>query len=338
MGTVTEGMSSGPSQPPSLTGETLQVFWRSEDNLRRYAGLLVLAFLLHAAPLTALLVYDFLRPPIEIPSEEIAVEVVAEPPQPQAEAPPPPPPPPQPPKPEEPPKPEQKQPEPQQQKLRLDEKPAYDAPRAENKEQLKREAPDDSTKSPRLARPEDKTAEKPDPVKPQKPQQQREPDPVQEQGESAATEEDAREAEVLERATPKQEPKPQKRAGSPDPKAARGERQKSIAEQIASLEPAPHYKLGGSAKVAPISGGQADPSYLSVVYGYIMRKFHPAGARPEAGVISFYIDPGGHLVHQALRKSSGSPERDQEALAALRRAAPFPPPPEGASVGLAWQF
>jgi len=311
--------------------------WAPSTRARR-AALLSLVLLLHAVPIGAILYFDRLTAPLDM-EQEISVDVVDEPPPQQQQAETPPPPQQQaeqkPPEPE----PEKQKPEPQKQTLKLDENPAFDAPRAENKETVKREAPDDATKSMRVARPEDRTAEKPTADPRQKPQQERQPDPSKEEGATPEAEEDKRDAEVIARAEPHHADKPKQKPGRPDPKAAIGQRQKSIAEQIASLEPAPTFKLGGSAKAAPISGGSADPSYLSVVYGLIMRKFHPPhDANREIGYISFYVDPSGYLTHQAVRKSSGSPSRDQEALGALRRAAPFPPPPTGSTVGLTWQY
>ena len=137
---------------------------------------------------------------------------------------------------------------------------------------------------------------------------------------------------------PRPSEKPDQKTGKPDPKAAIGPRQKSTAELLASLEPTPHYQLSGAAKVAPVTGGTAAPTYFSVVLGYIMRKFHPGGGRTETGSIVFFVDPEGRLLHQALRKSSGSSARDQEALAALHRAQPFPPTPTGSSIGMVWNF
>jgi TonB family protein len=298
---------------------------------RRLLALFFIVFATHVVLLAALLIEDNVSVPVNM-AEEIPVEVVAEPPQ---QAPEPPPPPEQ--KAQEPPQPEKKQQEPPPpQKLTLDEKPAFDAPRAENKEKLDREAPDSETKAQHLEKPNEQTAERPDPRK-EKLQQETAAQPAQEP-ETTGPEEDKREAEVVEQAAPKRGPKPEKFA-QPDPKAVRGQKQKSIADMVASLAPTPDFQLGGSAKNAPISGGTAKPTYLSVVLGYIKRQFHPGGGeRASEGVITFYVDPNGNLVHQALRHSSGSPALDQAALAALRRAAPFPPTPTSTAIGLIWKY
>ncbi len=295
--------------------------------------LAVLAFCLvgHLALMAFLIFEDWISPPIAPPDQEISVEVVPEQALAKAEEPLPSPPEPQPEK--------KAQQEPPKQQLTLDEKVAYDAPRAENKETVKREAPDEATRAQNRARPNEETAPTPAP-KLEKRQQERAPQLEQEPGEPASAQgEDRPDAEVIEQAAPSPNPTPDKKPAKSETRAALGERQKSIAEMIASLEPTPEFKLGGSAKSAPISGGTASPSYLSVVLGYIKRQYRPVGGQRTAkGVISFYVDPDGHLVHQALRQSSGSAALDQAAMAALRRAGPFPPTPTATALGIFWEY
>jgi TonB family protein len=43
--------------------------------------------------------------------------------------------------------------------------------------------------------------------------------------------------------------------------------------------------------------------------------------------LAFRIDRQGHVVSSGIVKSSGSAILDAEALALVKRAAPFPPPP-----------
>ena len=273
------------------------------------------------------------------PEQEISVEVVTEPPPPppeqKAEQPPPPPEekPPQPPPPEKKPP-----PEPPKEKLTLDEKPAFDAPRAENKEKLDREAPDNETRAQKLARPNDQTAPRPNPQVKQKPQQERSAATrARARGDRAAGRGQARRRGH--RTGPQPGPKTDKKPTKPDRKAVVGEQQKSIADMVASLAPVPNFQLGGAAKTAPISGGTAKPTYLSTVLGYIKRQYHPTGAaRTGMESLTFYVDPNGNLVHQALRQSSGSAALDQAALLALRRAGPFPPTPTATSLGLIWKY
>ncbi len=318
-----EGISAAPEERPRR--ERL-----SSTRLKWEAKLFAAVLFLHVFVLSGLLTLDWVSRPLTLVQEEIPVEVVTEPP-------------PQPPPQEPPAQQAQKQPKPPEpqpkqqpkQKLKLDEKPAYDAPRAENREQVKREAPDEATAAQRQARPDQSTAEKPEEHQ-QKQETQR--DPGEQQGATDFAEEDTREAEIVKKAAPRPTEKVESMFGKPDPKAAIGPKQKSMSDLLASLEPTPHYRLGGAAKVSPISGGTAAPTYFSVVLGYILRKFHAPGGRQETGSIVFFVDPNGNLMHQALRKSSGSPARDQEALSALHRAQPFPPTPTGTSVGMVWNY
>lgn len=45
-------------------------------------------------------------------------------------------------------------------------------------------------------------------------------------------------------------------------------------------------------------------------------------------VVEFSIDRSGKMVHRVLKTSSGNPRLDEEALAAIERASPFPLPPD----------
>ncbi len=53
------------------------------------------------------------------------------------------------------------------------------------------------------------------------------------------------------------------------------------------------------------------------------------GARGSAG-IGFTLDEAGNVLDVELLISSGDPDLDEESVALVRRAAPFPPPPPGA--------
>ncbi|WP_425487334.1 TonB family protein [Methylocystis heyeri] len=47
------------------------------------------------------------------------------------------------------------------------------------------------------------------------------------------------------------------------------------------------------------------------------------------GVVLFRVDIKGNLTGVSVYKSSGLPDLDAAAVASVRRAAPFPPPPRG---------
>jgi TonB family protein len=303
---------------------------------RRFAPL-ALSLLVHAGVLALLLYEPALLLDTAPREEETAVEVVVEPPpQPQPEEQPPEPEP----EPEQQPKPKEKPP---QQQIVDDEKPAFDAPRAPNNETVDREAPDQETKAERAAPPDRQVAAKPSPDKNPDPERQA---ATQSPPEAAAekVDEDKPDAEVVEKAEPKQEARLEEEQGQVEVKASpEPKKLKSISDQIASLAPLPDYKVAGSSKPAPVSGGTAKTTYLSILFGMIMRHMHiPPEVRgkkaPNHGIVAFYVDERGNLVHQAVYRSSGFGSLDAAALAAVRRAAPFPPPPSGHSHGIQFHF
>lgn len=62
-----------------------------------------------------------------------------------------------------------------------------------------------------------------------------------------------------------------------------------------------------------------------------IQRRYPLRASDEGGTakVLFHIDREGHLISAVLAETTGDPALDQEALAMVRRAQPFaPPPPE----------
>ncbi|MBM3563225.1 MAG: TonB family protein [Alphaproteobacteria bacterium] len=295
----------------------------------RFVTFLLLCLLAHICVLAFLLWQDWRlareAPPV---AEEIPVEVINEPPPaPKQEEPPPP-------EPEKPPeKQQQQQKPPPPPPPAEDEKPAFDAPEAESKTKSDVSAPElKELKTPKNA-PEKENITPKD----EKPQGMK--DGEDEAGKAKAPEEtkdapveDKSDAEIIEQAAP--EKKPQEK---PDPNekgtVKKGEAN-SIADQLAALAPIPDYKLAAPPKPSPVGGGHAKTTYLSILYGLIMPHMHiPPRVRGSGavgrGAVVFYIDEMGNLTHQAVQQPSGAPDLDAAALAAVRRAAPFPAPPRG---------
>jgi protein TonB len=282
----------------------------------RFLGFLAICLVAHAALLAFLLRQDSVSALLAPPVQEIPVEVVVEPP----------------PEPAPPPTPQQPEP-PQPKAPEAYEKPATDAPRAANKEKIERESAAEQTKSSRVAPQKPDQAVAPTPPKEKSPAQESAPQPAPESA-AAPPVETQPDAETIARAETKPQPIQEQDQTKAETKAPATQGEKSVAEQIASLTPLPDYELGAAAAPSPVSGGKAKPGYLSTLYGLIMPHMRvPATARAARvggkGVVTFYIDEGGHLVHQAVYRSSGVPELDMAALAAVRSAAPFPPPPPG---------
>jgi protein TonB len=292
---------------------------------RRFISLVIAVCLLHATLLAVLLLRD--HPPAEAPQNEIPIEVVVLPP-----------PPPEPkveqPKPKPPPQPKEKA---------HYEEPATSAPPPPNDEKLAHPQSDQATLSPVHGNPMPNAAMKPVPD-PAKPSQNAAPEPAER---TAAPDEpdDKPDAEALSKAAPMKDPKPtqkEKPAKEKEPVAAH--EREALAREFASLSQAPNFSIAAQAKPSRVTGGQchANP-YLCTLFGLIMRQQrYPESARVQhlegTVAVAFWVDERGDLVHQALYKTSGHPELDAEAVAAVRRAAPFPPPPPGLPRGFVAQM
>jgi protein TonB len=71
-------------------------------------------------------------------------------------------------------------------------------------------------------------------------------------------------------------------------------------------------------------------AYNALVFGHLQRfKRYPSAARGASGivVVRFELNRAGEVISSTVTKSSGKDVLDQEALAILRRASPFPPFP-----------
>lgn len=78
----------------------------------------------------------------------------------------------------------------------------------------------------------------------------------------------------------------------------------------------------------------ADSNYLGRVSAHLARhQRFPAEARRRGAngtaTVAFAFDAHGRVTAAALRRSSGVASLDEEATAMVRRASPFPPPPDG---------
>lgn len=149
-------------------------------------------------------------------------------------------------------------------------------------------------------------------------------------------------------------PQQQEEAPAPPPKQEKAEQkvdekidvQPSPAPAVAPLPPPEPVKQPepAPAPVAPAPATTAPPrahatkAQIDSWYGRIRmqlerHKSYPPVAREhgEKGVVelAFSIDRDGHVLSSRIVKSSGYPALDQEAIASVRRAQPFPLPPTG---------
>jgi len=83
----------------------------------------------------------------------------------------------------------------------------------------------------------------------------------------------------------------------------------------------------------------ASQAYISLVYFHLQHfKRYPDSAHGASGgvVVKFALDRDGDVVSSAVQKSSGNEALDQEALAMLQRAKPFPRFPASTPGTRAW--
>jgi TonB family protein len=285
---------------------------------------LIAAAVLHILIPISFFLYYWLSPRmIPTAAQEIPVEVVIE-------QPPPPPPPPKPPeeKPKAPPKP-------------LDEKPAYDAPAAPTEEKVNRESPDKTTEA--KATPEAPPPPTPG-ASPKADAPAPAPHPAEEQkGEEAPPAHNLKpepEGELPADENPKPQDHPTKAAAAAPPAPPQ---KAPVGEPLPTIQDLPQYKFARSVDKSPVTGGNSESRYLTIIYGMIKEHLHetPGLHLDQAnkhGMVDFYLDEGGNLVGRKLVASSGSSDLDMAVMNAITAAAPYPAPPNWSPVSLNYNF
>jgi protein TonB len=107
-------------------------------------------------------------------------------------------------------------------------------------------------------------------------------------------------------------------------------------QKTASREPNPTGPRSSAASGVGLGRSQRDTNYHGVVAAHLARhkRFPPeARSRGEQGgaTVSFALDGSGRVTRVSLVRGTGSAILDQEATAMVRRASPFPAPPDGRS-------
>jgi len=148
-----------------------------------------------------------------------------------------------------------------------------------------------------------------------------------ERADTVKTEETAAETKAPEPApVAKAEPREEK----PAPKSTQAERPK---ETAAARTPGGLFgkpmSLGFGRKPAPAAGKVSSGRYAANVGAAIGRHRPRVGGGGGSATVAFSIGPGGGLQGIRIVRSSGKPAADQAAIATVRAAAPFPPPPAG---------
>jgi len=281
------------------------------------------AFLLHVAILGPIWLQFDWAPRPAAPSEEIPVEIVVEQPKP------PPGPTPQPPS-------EQALP-----KLPIDLEPAHDAPRAATEDKTPHDGADPRKNAETKAAPDqpqvgDKSASS-DAAKPVEPTSDHQAEAKDDNGPQKASDDPLALTEPPSTAAvaPDSQVKVATMIGQPLPTWSKG-------KQFSTFEPVPDVQFGDAA-ASPIGGGQAQTTYLTVVYGLIMKHLRMtdelrAEAEQVVGAISFAVDGHGDILQRSVIKPSGLNALDAAALEAVREAAPYPTPPMGLPVSMKFTY
>ncbi len=116
-----------------------------------------------------------------------------------------------------------------------------------------------------------------------------------------------------------------------------------VAETLSSAAPSP------TAAAGKVAAPKLSPSqrYLQARFGYIRKQIlknlvYPQRARRMGWQgqvkIRFVVDPSGKVRDLEVLETSGYPLLDRQALNAVKRAAPFPPPPVAAEISLPITF
>jgi protein TonB len=282
------------------------------------------ALLLHLAIFTPVWLQFDWRPSAAPPSEEIPVEIIVEQPKPS--------PPPQP------------QPQPSDAvapKPPIDLAPAHDAPRAATEDKTPREGADphknaENKDAPDQAQAGDKAASS-DAAKPVEPTADQQVEAKDDNGPAKASDDQLALAvpPSMAAVAPGSQAKVATLIGQPLPTWSKG-------KQFSTFEPLPDVDFGVAA-ASPVGGGGAPTTYLTVVYGLVMKHLRMTDAvRAEAkqviGAVSFIVDGNGEVVRRSVTLPSGVNALDAAALQAVVEAGPYPPPPMGLPLGLKFTF
>jgi protein TonB len=286
----------------------------------RFAFVLLICFLIHAIPIW-LFVYLDRSDDLAPGEQEIPVEIIVEPPPPKA------------------PEPAAPKNDQQAKQATLNEKMATDAPRAPNDEKVMRDSRDEASHAPKAApdtvpartKPANGTARNSENTTSSKPAEASAPQLMDHRADG-----DPAKAAELQRPDTQEQTKAEQAAPEPETQ------QKASQDPWASFTSMPDYSFAPASRHAPTTIGKAASTYLSILYGMVMARIHlsevAAGRAQTIGKITFSVDFSGRLIQERVVKSSGSPELDSAAMAAIRAAAPFPPSPTGTGLSLNFHY
>lgn len=134
------------------------------------------------------------------------------------------------------------------------------------------------------------------------------------------------EPKPVEKPKPKPVEKPKK-----DAKPTRRQ-QAPVTSAAPRSEAAPARNTAAPSPGIAASSSQARASWAAMISAHLNRfKRYPPGAEGITGrpSVRFSLDGSGRVTAVSLSRSSGSSVLDEEAVATVRRASPFPAPPDG---------
>jgi TonB family protein len=108
-----------------------------------------------------------------------------------------------------------------------------------------------------------------------------------------------------------------------------------VGAPLPTIQDLPQYKFARSVEKSPVAGGNAESRYLARLHESPDLHLDLANRH---GIVDFNLDVGGNLLGRKLVSSSGSPNLDLAAMAAIAAAAPYPAPPHWSPVSLNYNF
>lgn len=120
-------------------------------------------------------------------------------------------------------------------------------------------------------------------------------------------------------------------AKEPEPEIAKPQPEPPPPQQVAAVTPPPQQAIAMEQSAARAHSG-GDAKMLSMYRGEISKKLQRSKVMPRSRasglvVVRFEVGQTGALLSRQVEKSSGSRVLDDAAMAALDKAAPFPPIP-----------
>ena len=116
-----------------------------------------------------------------------------------------------------------------------------------------------------------------------------------------------------------------------EPAAKRKQERPGPVSRTASNVPDATGPRASAASGVGIGRSQADTNYPGIVRAHLVRYQRAGLAEQGSATVTFGLDGAGRVTRVSLVRGSGHASLDQEAQAMVRRASPFPPPPDRAA-------